>query len=323
MLKAALRPAAALALAALTVTGCTTQTQPPNGAGMDVVASFYPVQFAAQRVVGDLARVRSLTPAGAEPHDLELTAKDVAALSQAELVVYLSGLQPAVDKAVATQAPASALDVAAAARLTPLSGGGHGDAGRTPSPATGASAGGAASTRAGGAGNDPHFWLDPLRLADVADAVASRLSVLRPDAASAFTANAAALRTELTALDAEFRAGLARCTSRYLVTSHRAFGYLADRYGLTQVGIAGLSPEAEPDARTLAELADLARANSVRTIYYETLVSPAVARTLAGSVGAATAVLDPIEGLAAGSSGDYLSIMRGNLATLRAGQPCS
>jgi zinc transport system substrate-binding protein len=265
-----------------------------------VVASFYPLQYVTGRILGDRGSVANLTPPGAEPHDLELSPKDVAALSDARLVVYLAGFQPSVDSAVQAEARGAALNVADSARLTL-----QGRDGR------------------GALGHDPHFWLDPTRLADVADAVAARLVALDPGGAALFTANAAALRTDLAALDAELKAGLASCAIRSLVTSHEAFAYLAERYGLTQVGIAGLSPEAEPDAGTLATVTDFVRANKVTTIYYETLVSPDVARTVARSTGASTAVLDPIEGLGPASAGsDYRGVMRSNLATLRVGQQC-
>ncbi len=299
-----MRRRAILGVAMLLVTGCgatggTGAADPAEGPR--VVAGFYPVEFATARILGDRGMVQNVTPPGAEPHDLELTPRGVAAVAEADLVVYLAGFQPALDDAVASQAPNRGLDVSPAARLTPTAG----------EPADG--------TR-----RDPHFWLDPTRLADVADAVAEHLAELSPDDANTFRANAAALRTDLTTLDEEFRSGLAECASRIVVTSHEAFGYLAERYDLTQVGIAGLSPDAEPDARALAELTDFIRTNDVRTVYYETLVSPDVATTLADGAGVRTAVLDPLEGLAdPDSAADYISTMRANLSTLRGGQACS
>ena len=162
-----------------------------------------------------------------------------------------------------------------------------------------------------------------MRLKAVAVALAARLSTVDPTAASAFATNLAVLTRDLGALDDDLRAGLADCASGELVTSHAAFGYLARRYGLTQVGVTGLTPEAEPDAGQLAEVAAFVRAHAVRTIYSETLVSPAVADTLARETGARTAVLDPVEGLNQESAGsDYLAVMRADLATIRRGQPC-
>ena len=273
------------------------------------MASFYPLQWTAERVAGEEAEVISLTKPGAEPHDLELAPQDVAALADADLVVYLGGFQPAVDDAAQQEGGGDhAFDVTRAADLdltyTPIEDGDQ------------------KSDEAGA--TDPHFWLDPLRLAAVADALAARLGRLRPQNAPQYESNAAGLRSELEALDAEFEAGLADCTNTNLVTSHNSFGYLARRYGLTQVGITGLTPEDEPAPQDLAEVTAFVEDNAVATIYYETLVSPAVARTVAAETGARTAVLDPVEGLTDESAGsDYLQVMRANLANIRTGQPCS
>jgi len=310
---AVVRAAAGVVAAALLLLGCVQTSAPGRSAGagggdpLRVMTSFYPLEFAAHRVVGGGGDVQNLTTPGAEPHDLELTPRDVAELADADLVVYLSGFQPAVDTAVAEQVGDRAYDVARPARLDltyrPI--GEEGDE----------------SEKAGS--TDPHFWLDPLRLADVADGLAVRLGRLAPADAAAFERNAAKLRRELTALDGEFSTGLADCDSSDLVTSHNAFGYLAERYGLTQRGITGLTPEDEPSPGALADVADFVAAHHVRTIYYETLASPAVAETLARETGAKTAVLDPLEGLDDASAGtDYLEVMRLNLVSLRDGQSC-
>jgi zinc transport system substrate-binding protein len=278
-----------------------------DGATVAVVAAFYPLQWVTQQIGGEAVTVSSLTKPGAEPHDLELAPSDVAAIVDADLVVYLSSFQPAVDEAIEQNAPASGFDVrpSAAANLpyTPTSGG---DA--RPSKA---------------AAFDPHFWLDPSRLGAVATEIADRLEAIDPAAAPTFQANLASLRQTLAGIDADFRSGLADCANRDLVTSHAAFGYLAARYDLTQVGISGLSADSEPSPGALAEVSDFVRAHDVRTIYYETLVSPDIADTVARETGASTAVLDPIEGVTEDSPGrDYVEIMRANLATLRAGQAC-
>jgi zinc transport system substrate-binding protein len=270
-----------------------------------LVASFYPLQFVTQRIAGDRAEVRSLTPPGAEPHDLELTPKDVGAVAGADLVVYLKGFQPSVDEAVAGEAADAGVDVAPAAALDRRAEAADGE------------------DPEGVGGRDPHFWLDPTRLAAVAGLVADQLAAVDPDAAATYRANAGALQADLAALDGEYRTGLATCTNKDLVTSHQAFGYLAARYGLTQVGITGISPDAEPQPDDLARVTDFVRRNQVRTIYSEALVSPAIARTVAGETGVRTAVLDPVEGLTTDSEGeDYLAVMRSNLAHLREGQPC-
>ena len=321
------RPARTPALVALacagtvTLAGCSAADGAEPAAGADrlsIVASFYPLEWLGQQVAGDLATVTGLTPPGAEPHEHELTPQDVAAVSEADVVVYLDTLQPAVDEAVAQQAGDRAFDAGSAADLDLVFAAGQDhehDDGEDEH---------AEEEHVEGAVTDPHFWHDPVRMAAVGDALAQRLG--RADAAHAatYTANAVALRARLEALDADFRTGLATCASRDLVTSHSAFGYLAEAFDLHQVGISGLAPDEEPAPGALADATAFVREHGVSTIYVETLVSPAVAETVARETGAQTRTLDPIEGLTDDSAGDdYLELMRANLASLRAGQQCS
>ncbi|MEO8107246.1 MAG: metal ABC transporter substrate-binding protein, partial [Actinomycetes bacterium] len=262
---------------ALALAACSSQTQPPPDAeagrqGWTVAAAFYPLQFVTDEVGGDLVSVTNLTKPGAEPHDLELAPQDTGQLADADLAVYLEGFQPAVDDAVAQKSDGAVLEVSEVADLSLTT--------------MDADLGGEEIT-------DPHFWLDPLRLADVGDAVADSLSQLDPPAQSTFEANAATLRAELERLDASYRKGLDDCEQRQLVTSHTAFGYLADAYQLEQVGLTGLTPETEPNPQELAEVTQFVLDNDIQTIFYETLVSPDVAETVAQATGASTSVLDP------------------------------
>jgi zinc transport system substrate-binding protein len=304
--------AASSIVAALAMSGCAPNSSAGNSAGrLEVVASFYPLEFAAEQIGGSHVAVTSLTRPGAEPHDIELTPKDVAAVSQAKLVIYERGLQAAVDKAVDTQAGDHNLDVAPAARLDlsfqPVVG--------APAKAAGENAPG---TR------DPHFWLDPQRYSGVAATIAKRLSSLDPANKADYEKNAKAFDARLSALSQDFKAGLAHCQGKEIVTSHAAFGYLARRFGMTQIAITGLSPQAEPSPAELAAVSTYAKRHGVLTIYAETLVSPAIAQTVAREAGAKVATLDPIEGLTNTSQGkDYFQIMHSNLTTLRAGQKCS
>jgi zinc transport system substrate-binding protein len=301
--------AAAVSTAAL-LTGCGSGDGTGVGKdGVSVVAGFYPLEWVASRVGGDAVTVSSLTPPGAEAHDLELTPQDVAAVAEADLVVFLEGFQPAVDEAAGSEAGDHAWDAGQAADLS-LPADAHED---------GADEHEAHAEET----HDPHFWLDPTRLAAVGDALAGRLAEIDPDGAAAYEDNAAALRTDLEGLDAEIRAGLAGCAVDTLVTSHDAFGYLADRYGLEVVGISGLSPSQEPDPAQLAEISELVKDRGVTTVYTETLVDPAVAETVAAEAGVRTALLDPLEGLTDDAAGeDYLDVMRSNLAVLQEGQSC-
>ena len=307
---------AALAVAgllALTTAGCSGDER------TELVAAFYPLQFVTERVAGDAMRVTNLVKPGAEPHDLELNPSQVGQISEAKLVVYLAGFQPAVDEAVAQQAADRAFDVATVQPLLDAAGGHQHDheAGEDADHAA------EAGDHAESGGKDPHVWLDPTRLATIGDKLAERLGQVDPDRAADYTSRARTLRTELEALDAEYAAGLRTCQRRELVTSHSAFGYLAERYQLEQIGISGLSPEDEPAPQRLAEVIAEAKEHGATTIFFETLVSPKVAETIAREVGATTAVLDPIEGLRPDSTGDYFSVMRTNLRVLTSALGCS
>ncbi|WP_353508473.1 metal ABC transporter substrate-binding protein [Intrasporangium sp.] len=306
---------AAIVATALAAAGCGSGAGTGSTDGRpQVVTSFYPIQFATERIGGGALDVSVLTKPGAEPHDLEITPQDLARMTRSSLVVYSRGFQPAVDEAVQQVDSERVLDVSGAANLTLTSAADEGHAGES------------ADEHAGHAheGADPHFWLDPHRYASVAEAIGARLAELEPARAATLKQNTQAFVDELAQLDQEFTTGLKSCTIRQLVTSHSAFTYLAERYGFEQHGITGISPEAEPSAAGLAAIAQLVRDHGVSTIYQETLVEPHFAQTVAATTGATVATLDPIEGITDASAGkDYFEVMRSNLATLKQGQDCS
>lgn len=278
-------------MAAVLLAGCSDGAASTADDGQpSVVAAFYPLEYAATRVGGDAVDVTTLTPAGVEPHDLELTAQQVAQIADADLVLYIRGFQPAVDEAVDQQAADRSLDLGSVVERI---------------------------------ADDPHIWLDPENMAAIGSAVADRLAQIAPDTVDTLTTNSEELSATMSSLDDAYTTGLADCASRELVVSHEAFGYLASAYDLIQIAISGLSPDAEPSPARLHDVAQLVTNDGITTIYYETLVDPKVATTVADETGAATAVLDPLEGLVDGSTGDYESIMRQNLATLITGQGCT
>jgi zinc transport system substrate-binding protein len=290
---------------------------------LDIVGSFYPLVFVAEQVGGEHVAVDNLTPPGAETHDLELTPLDVVSLLDADLIVYLAGFAPALDEAIRGAVAEQVFDVTSSASLD-LEGEEPESEHHDEDDHGGVDQDEDDHDEDDHGGVDPHFWLDPIRLADVADATAARLAEIDPENAESFLQNAAALRFQFDELDNEFQQGLAECARLDLVTSHRSFGYLANRYGLNQVGIAGLAPEQEPSAAQLANVSDLVRAEQVLVIYYEKLVDPGVAQTIADETGATTDVLDPLETLSETASGlDYFQVMRSNLAALRRGLDCS
>jgi len=252
-----------------------------NGGRRTVVAAFYPLAYAADQIGGPSFDVHNLTPPGAEPHDLELTPREVARIQQAAVVLYLShGFQPAVSKAVA-DARGIRVDVLAGLPLHD---------------------------------SDPHVWLDPVLFARIGRRTGSALH-----------RSSARLNADLKKLDRDYRAGLRHCKRHEIVTSHEAFGYLASRYGLKQVAITGIAPEAEPTPQQLAHVIEVVRRTQATTVFFETLVSPRLAETVAREVGARTAVLDPIEGLTPDEQkrgADYLTLMRQNLTALRKALGC-
>jgi zinc transport system substrate-binding protein len=298
--------AATVALLGTAACGAASGTS-GKGGRTQVIGAFYPMAWIAERVGGADVAVRSLTRPGSEPHDLELTPRQIVDVGKARYVVYVKGVQPAVDKAVEQHAKDRSLDAASVVRTLP--------------PAE-AEAGLGDEHAHETTSFDPHIWLDPSRLATVATALGERLAAADPAHAAGYRAKAKSLAAELATLDREFTGGLRQCAQRTFVTSHAAFGYLADRYGVTQVPITGIDPQSEPSPKRMAELTRVVRDNKVSTVFTETLVSPKVAQALAKEAGVRTATLDPLEGLAPGSKGDYLSIMRRNLQTLRTALGC-
>jgi zinc transport system substrate-binding protein len=279
--------AAAIVAASAFLVGCS------GGSGKEdaVVAAFYPIAYAAQQITGGKVGVRNLTPVGAEPHDLELTPGDIRAVHGAKVVLYFGdGFMPGLDKAVRDRSGRS-VDLLTQLRRQQGTG--------------------------GGLAHDPHVWLDPVFYASLVRLIGSAL-----DDQAATTR----LTRKLTQLDAEYRRGLAHCARRQIVTSHAAFGYLARRYGLVQVPLEGLTPEAEPTARDIGRLVDTVRRSGTTTVFSETLVSPKLAQTVAREAGVGTAVLDPLEGLSESridAGADYFTVMRENLAALRKALGCT
>lgn len=297
-LRHTIRPALATVslVATVALVGCSSAEPTPTGSpvSLEVAAAFYPLEYVAERIGGDHVGVIALTPPGAEPHDLELSPSGVREVRDADIVLYLSGFQPKVDDAIGATG-ANGFDVS---DVVPLIGGGEGHV-----------------------GTDPHFWLDPVLLSQYADAVADRFAALDPEHADLYRANYADLAQDLADLDTLYSESLTNCERDTILTSHEAFGYLALRYGLTQVGLSGINPEAEPSPARLREVRDLAKSVGATTVFVETLVDPSVVEAFAYDAGLTVATLDPIGGLVEDGD-DYLIIMNRNLDVLKAGLGC-
>ncbi len=321
-LAAACAAATALALSACSSTAPSSTSGAKDGT-LTVMASFYPLQYLAEQIGGEHVTVTSLTPAGAEPHDLELSPKTVDALSSADAVIYLAGFQSAVDEAIEQQAPKTVIDVSPAVQLVEA-----GVDANHPSEEEDEDTDEAQSSEADGHEDhhhdmsaDPHFWLDPVRMASAATLVGDKLAEANPANAEMYKTNAKALKDELTSLGNDLVSKTSTCQIKTFVTAHTAFGYLADRTGLTQVGISGLDPDSSPSPARLAEISQIAKDQGVTTIFTEALIDPKIAQTLADDLGITTAVLDPIESQTDPSK-DYSGVMNDNIDALTKALNC-
>lgn len=302
---AAVAGAVALGLTALSACSTSDAAESKNGDKLDVVASFYPMQFLAEEIGGTHVSVTTLTKPGVEPHDLELSPRQIGGLSDADYILYLKGIQPAVDDAIAQSGVRNSVD---AAKLTTLED--HGTE-------TGGDEHGHAH-EGESAGADPHIWLDPVKYAEVAKGVGKSLEKADPNHAADYRTNTDALVKKLEALNASYKAGLRTTTTKTFITTHSAFGYLAERYGLVQEGIAGIDPEAEPSPARIKDIHSIAEKSNATTVFFETLASDKTAKTVAADTGLKTDVLDPLEGITAKSKGDnYIEVMQSNLAALQ------
>lgn len=301
-----------LLLLAVLTAGCTPLGQSP--AKLQVVATFYPLYEVAREVGTDRAEVRQMVPAGAEPHDYEPTPGDVARLRGAAVFVYNgAGLEPWASR-LQGELPPEVVRVEATRGL-PLVAAGPDEHGHRHEER---------EVDRGGSRLDPHVWLDPVLMVKVVDNVAGGLAQADPAGAAVYRACAQALKGRLEELHRRYRRALAPCRTRVLLTSHAAFGYLARRYGLQVVSVAGLNPEAEPSPKRLRELVEVARRGGVRAVFAEGPGSHRTVDALAAELGVPVLVLDPLEvgpGSAQGKAG-YFDRMEANLQQLTRGLGC-
>lgn len=312
-------PAIAVLLTAVVLTACGDDDDDGNAAAtsapLKIAASFYPLQEAAEAVGGNDVEVTGLTPLGSGPHGLELKPAQLTNLEETDVVVYLgAGFQPAVEKAVgALPDGVTRVDVLDGVQLRTIDAAVPGVRGEPDG-----------ETIDGD--KDPHVWVDPAQFGEIVDGIEAALLEADPDRAEQYARNADTYRTEIDALNDEFAAGLGNCPTRTLVTSHAAFGYLADRYDLEQAPIAGISPDDEPDPASLAATARKAKADGVQTVFFETLVPKKLSQTVADEIGARTDFLNPVEGLTQEERDEgvsYVTIQRDNLARLKRGLGCT
>jgi len=308
----------ALALSVIAACGSDDSSDsatPDTTATLTIAVAFYPVEEIVRGVGGDGVQIVDLTPPGGAPHDLELTPQKVTDLEGADLVFYIGrGFQPSVEKALAglpdNVIKVDLLDTVTLLPVTPQLAGTEGEV----------------DGEVLEGNTDPHIWVDPANMITMTKAVEATLASAAPSEKAAFASNASDYVGELTALDGAFTTQLKTCESRTIVTSHRAFEYLANRYDLKQIPIAGISPDEEPDPKSLEAVAAAAKADGVTTVFFEEQVPKDLSETVAREIGATTDALDPIESITqdrldAGTT--YVSIQEANLASLVKGLRCT
>lgn len=270
---------------------------------ISIVTSFYPLYFFTDQIVGTNAIISNITPPGVEPHDYELTPRDVALLERSDLIIVNGGgLEPWAENISVNMQNKPVTMLFTAGEL--LSRSVEEDGTKQP---------------------DPHVWLDPVLAKKQVEQITQAVISLDPSNAHIYQQNTEHLMQRLDELDTEFRQSLVNCAKTEIVTSHAAFGYLTDRYDLEQISISGLSPDQEPSPQELANVADFARKHSVKYIFFETLVSPRIAETLASEIGAKTLVFNPLEGLTEEEQNtdmDYFSVQRENIKNIKIALEC-
>jgi zinc transport system substrate-binding protein len=348
------RAAALGAATLLTITACGSGGEgaddpgvSPADADLTVVTGVYPLEWLAEQIGGDRVAVVQLTEPGTEPHDLELTGRQVAEVSESDIAFYVEGLQPAVDEAIAQEASESAFNVADVVELHPAGEGGHdhaegdehaeeehghgeeehshGEEGHDHAEDEAHAEEEAAAEEEHDHGEyDPHFWLDVDLMAQTAQALGDRMAEVNPEGADGYAQGVEAVTAELEAIGQEYEEGLSSCEHGEVVVGHTAFTYLTEAYGLEQIGVSGVDPETEPSPSQIAAITDVVNERGIETIFTEPLMPAATAETIAAETGAQVEVLDPLEGVTEDSPGDdYPSIMRGNLEALTTALSCS
>lgn len=320
------RPLAAVACLALagalaacgTSSSDTASSGGPSDGVLDVAASFYPIQYLVEAIGGENVNVTSVTPTNVEPHDFELAPADVSALEKADLVAYASGFQASLDEALRQIDGPTVLDLAGSVDLVHHEDADHDHDHEADHDHDATHEADHDHDHADEA--DPHFWLDPNRMVQAANAIEAALEKADPDNASAYQSRLSELVNTLKGIDEDYSSGLATCERTTFVTSHAAFGYLADRYHLTQVSVSGIDPDSEPSPAELAAVKQVVEETGTTTIFTEELVSAETAQALAAETGATTAVLSPMESRP--EAGDYAAGMNANLEALRTALTC-
>ena len=285
--------------------GCTGNTTKKNHNGkIKVMASFYTMYDFAKKIGGNKVEVTNMVPAGTEPHDWEPSTKDLIELEKSNVFIYNgAGMEQWVDDVLESLDTEELTSVEASKGIKLLK---DNDAHE--------------HDHEHESENDPHVWLDPQNAKYEMNQIKKALIKVDPENKNYYEDNYKKQAAKCDELDQLYKKELAKVSKRELVVAHEAFGYLCHAYDLEQMGIEGLSADDEPDPKQMSEVIEFAKKHKVKTIFFEELVSPKVAKTIAKETGASAKKLDPLEGLSnkrikAGE--DYFSVMKQNLSAIK------
>lgn len=288
-------------IAAVFMFGCTkdsSESFPKDNGKINVATSFYIMNDFASKIGGDRINLINLVPSGMEPHDFEPKTRDITRLKAANVFIYNgAGMEGWVDKVVQSAENKNLIVVEASKGIKLL---GANDSNKNQ--------------------NDPYVWLNPQNAILQLSAIKDAFVKADPKNKTYYEQNFETYKTKFNELDNEYKTEVGSFKKKDIVVAHAAFGYLCDAYGLKQVAIEGLNAESEPTAARMAEISKFAKDNNVKVIFFEELVSPKVAETIAKESGAQTDMLNPVEGLSEDDKSkgkEYVTIMKDNLEALK------
>jgi zinc transport system substrate-binding protein len=273
----------------------SNSTSPEDSSILNIVASFYPIYEFVKQVGGDKVSISSLIPVGVEPHDFEPTIQQIQNAERADIVFFNGlGFEGTFLNRIQND---NLIDTSMETNITET-------------------------------GNviNPHIWLDPILVKNQVKNIKDALIKLDPTNKEYYENNAVNFTKELDSLDALIRTTVQTCDKKDFIAFHDAFSYFANRYGLNQHSIQGVSPEGEVLPQRIQEIVELARDLGINIVYSEELVDPRFAEVIAQEVpNGRVLILSPIEGIdseeqAAGI--DYLDKMRENITNLKIGLEC-
>jgi len=284
------------------LSGCRNQSvNKQEVVDVKIVTTFYPMYDFTKNIIGSFKNIQMLIPAGVEPHDFEPSAKDMADMTDAAVLIYNSDYFETWISKVKKNIDLKQTEIINASQgIKLMESANESDEHQETF--------------------DPHIWLSPkLAMREVAN-IRDGLIKKFPQKKALLNKNAQRYLKKLAKLDDDYQMTFKDATHKKFVTQHKAFSYLAKDYGLEQIAIAGLSPEEEISPARLAELKKICKEDDIKVIYFEETASSKLAQTLAKEVGIKTAVLNPLESLTKAeqkAGKDYFSIMEENLQALK------